>query len=121
MSHAGFFASVTTDGTGCPKVIEAAYGPAKLRGGRCVLFGVMPSDQRVSIHTLPLHFGRALTGSEGGQSRPETDIPEILRRLASEKLDVSGFVSHWALLGELPELVNGMRRGEVIHAIVRPG
>lgn len=80
----------------------------------------MPSDQRVSIHTLPLHFGRVLTGSEGGQSRPEFDIPEILRRLASEKLDVSGFVSHRGLLGDLPEVMAAMRSGEVIHAIVKP-
>lgn len=56
-------ADVTIDGTGNPKVIESAYDLAKLRGGRCILFGVMPSDQRVSIHTLPLHFGRVLTGS----------------------------------------------------------
>ena len=77
----GGLADVTIDGTGNPKVIETAYDLAKLRGGRCVLFGVMPSDQRVSIHTLPLHFGRTLTGSEGGQSRPEIDIPEILRVL----------------------------------------
>ena len=113
-------ADVTIDGTGNPKVIETAYDLAKLRGGRCVLFGVMPSDQRVSIHTLPLHFGRVLTGSEGGQSRPEIDIPEILRRLSSEKVDVAGFVSHRCLFGELPEVIDGMRRGEVIHAIIRP-
>jgi S-(hydroxymethyl)glutathione dehydrogenase/alcohol dehydrogenase len=116
----GGLADVTIDGTGNPKAIETAYDLAKLRGGRCVLFGVMPSDQRVSIHTLPLHFGRVLTGSEGGQSRPEIDIPEILKRLSSEKLDIAGFVSHRTLLGDLPEVIDGMRRGEVIHAIVRP-
>ncbi|MFM7374127.1 MAG: dehydrogenase, partial [Chthoniobacterales bacterium] len=103
------YTDVTIDGTGNPKVIETAYDLAELRGGRCVLFGVMPSDQRVSIHTLPLHFGRTLTGSEGGQSRPEVDIPEILRRLSSGKLDVAGFVSHRGSLGELPEVIDGMR------------
>jgi S-(hydroxymethyl)glutathione dehydrogenase/alcohol dehydrogenase len=117
----GGLADVTIDGTGNPKVIETAYDLAKLRSGRCVLFGVMPSDQRVSIHTLPLHFGRTLTGSEGGQSRPEFDIAEILGRLGATKLDVSGFVSHRGLLGDLPDVIHGMRRGEVIHTIVRPG
>jgi S-(hydroxymethyl)glutathione dehydrogenase/alcohol dehydrogenase len=116
----GGLADSTIDGTGNPKVIETAYDLAKLRGGRCVLFGVMPQDQRVSIHTLPLHFGRILTGSEGGESRPEFDIPDILRRLASERVDISGFVSHRGLLGDLPQVIDGMRRGEVIHAIVRP-
>lgn len=116
----GGLADVTIDGTGNPKVIEAAYDLAKLRGGRCVLFGVMPHDQRVGIHTLPLHFGRVLTGSEGGQSKPETDIPTILQRLAVDGVNVSGFVTHRGSVNELPRIVDEMRRGDVIHAIVIP-
>lgn len=114
----GGLADVTIDGTGNPKVIETAYELAKLRGGRCVLFGVMPSDQRVSIHTLPLHFGRILTGSEGGQSRPETDIPDLLSQLSDHKINVTGFISHRLPLSQLPSMVEAMRRGEVIHGIL---
>lgn len=116
----GGLADVTIDGTGNPKVIEAAYDLAKLRGGRCVLFGVMPSDQRVSIHTLPLHFGRTLTGSEGGQSRPEADIPRILGRLASAGCDWRGFISHRGGLEDVNDLIARMRSGEVVHAIMAP-
>ena len=114
----GGLADVTIDGTGNPKVIETAYDMAKLRGGRCILFGVMPSDQRVSIHTLPLHFGRVLTGSEGGQSEPDKDIPGILRVLASNKIDWRGFVSHRGSLFELDRIVGQMRCGGVIHGLV---
>jgi S-(hydroxymethyl)glutathione dehydrogenase/alcohol dehydrogenase len=116
----GALADVTIDGTGNSKVIETAYDLAKLRGGRCVLFGVMPHDQRVSIHTLPLHFGRILTGSEGGQSHPERDIPGILQRLADERVNASGFVSDRGSMSDLPEIIERMRRGDVIHAMVRP-
>lgn len=114
----GGLADVTIDGTGSPKVIETAYDLAKLRGGRCILFGVMPSDQRVSIHTLPLHFGRVLTGSEGGQSQPEKDIPEILRVSAEKKIDWRGFVSHRGALSDLDQIILQMRSGQVIHAVL---
>ncbi|MFM8719712.1 MAG: hypothetical protein ACKOFH_09325 [Chthoniobacterales bacterium] len=114
------YTDVTIDGTGNPKVIETAYDLAKLRGGRCVLFGVMPSDQRVSIHTLPLHFGRTLTGSEGGQSRPDKDIPEILRVLDKENIDWRGFVSHRGVLTSLEADIPRMRYGEVVHLIATP-
>jgi len=114
----GGLADVTIDGTGNPKVIETAYDVAKLRCGRCVLFGVMPHNQRVSIHTLPLHFGRILTGSEGGQSRPAEDIPRILKRFAFERVDCSGFISHRAMLSEVDNLVGMMRSGAVTHAIM---
>jgi len=114
----GGLADVTIDGTGNPKVIETAYDLSKLRGGRCVLFGVMSHDQRVSIHTLPLHFGRVLTGSEGGQSHPDRDIPDILQRLAVNSVSVAGFVTDRGSLNDLPEIMDRMRRGEVVHAIV---
>ncbi|MEX1110707.1 MAG: zinc-binding dehydrogenase, partial [Chthoniobacterales bacterium] len=115
----GGLADVTIDGTGNPKVIETAYDLAKLRGGRCVLFGVMPHDQRVSIHTLPLHFGRILTGSEGGQSRPAEDIPRILAQLALACIDCSGFISHRGQLADLDPIMTKMRSGEVVHAAIR--
>lgn len=114
----GGLADVTIDGTGSPKVIETAYDLAKLRGGRCVLFGVMPSDQRVSIHTLPLHFGRVLTGSEGGQSQPDKDIPEILRVLAEKKIDWRLFVSHRGRLESLNSDLSEMRSGAATHLLL---
>ncbi|MFZ4482477.1 MAG: zinc-binding dehydrogenase [Chthoniobacterales bacterium] len=116
----GGLADVTIDGTGSPRVIETAYDLAKLRGGRCVLFGVLPSDQRVSIHTLPLHFGRILTGSEGGQSRPHEDIPRILAQLAASGTDWRGFITHRGPLADVNDLMAKMRSGEVVHAIVEP-
>ena len=116
----GGLADVTIDGTGNPKVIESAYDLAKVRGGRCVLFGVMPSDQRISIHTLPLHFGRIFTGSEGGQSQPEKDIPYILGLINSGRCNPAGFVTHRASLSCLGEVIDAMRAGEVIHAVVAP-
>ncbi len=114
----GGLADVTIDGTGSPRVIETAYDLAKLRGGRCVLFGVMPHDQRVSIHTLPLHFGRTLTGSEGGQSRPHEDIPRILGQLDEHRIDWQAFITHRGSLAEVNDLMARMRSGEVVHALL---
>lgn len=111
-------ADVCIDGTGSPRVIEAAYELTRLRGGRCVLFGVMPHDQRISIHTLPLHFGRILTGSEGGMSQPATDIPQILGELAAAGIDWRSFISHRATLDECNETIARMRAGAVVHALL---
>ena len=81
----------------------------------------MPHGQRVSIHPLPVHFGRILTGSEGGQSQPAEDTPRILAQLASHRIDGSGFISHRGSLTYLEEIVGRMRSGEVIHAAMRLG
>lgn len=111
-------ADVTIDGTGSPRVIETAYDLARMRGGRCVLFGVLPHDKKISINTLPLHFGRTFTGSEGGQSRPHEDIPRILGQLAAAGTDWRGFITHRGALGEVNDLMAKMRSGEVVHAVI---
>jgi S-(hydroxymethyl)glutathione dehydrogenase/alcohol dehydrogenase len=108
---------VVIDGTGLPKVIEDAYRMTSPRG-RCVLFGVMHHEKSVSLHTLPLHFGRVLTGSEGGQSRPETDIPRIVRMFLDGRFGVEGFVTHRCALTEVNEAIATMRSGESVHTMI---
>ena len=35
-------------------------------------------DELSKINTLPLHFGKSITGSHGGDCSPENDIPRYL-------------------------------------------
>lgn len=110
-------ADIVVDGTGNPKVIESAYALTTTTG-RCVLFGVMPHDKQVSLHTLPLHFGRVLTGSEGGGSIPQDDIPRLVRMIQDGRFDPMGFISHRIGLDEVNEGIAKMRAGEVIHCLI---
>jgi S-(hydroxymethyl)glutathione dehydrogenase/alcohol dehydrogenase len=110
-------ADVVVDGTGSPEVIEMCYQLTQPKG-RCILFGVMPHDQRVSLQTLPLHFGKMLTGSEGGRSQPHIDIPRIVRMIQNGLFDPRSFISHRTRLEEINDTIAKMRSGEVIHAII---
>jgi S-(hydroxymethyl)glutathione dehydrogenase/alcohol dehydrogenase len=110
-------ADIVVDGTGSPEVIQTCYDLTH-RQGRCVLFGVVPHDKNVTLHTLPLHFGKSLIGSEGGSSRPEVDIPRIVRMIQSKRFDPQGFISHRGKLEQVNDLIAKMRSGEVIHAMI---
>jgi S-(hydroxymethyl)glutathione dehydrogenase/alcohol dehydrogenase len=110
-------ADVVIDGTGNPKVIETCLELTQAKG-RCILFGVMRSSDRVSMHTLPLHFGKVLTGSEGGQSQPHLDIPRLVRMMAAGVFDPLPFISHRVALAQVNETIEKMRSGEVIHALI---
>jgi len=103
--------------TGQARVIEQAWravGPK----GRLVLVGVMRHDQQLGLNTLPLHYGKTLTGSEGGSSLPHIDIPRYLRMIASGRFDPLGMISHRGSLNEVNTLVETMRRGEAIHSLL---
>ena len=110
-------ADVVIDGTGLPAVIEQAFA---LTGqtGRCVIFGVMAHDQKISLNTLPLHFGKTLTGSHGGGSQPAEDIPRLVRMIRAGRIDPAGFVTHRLPLENVNDAVTRMRSGEIIHAMI---
>lgn len=110
-------ADVVIDGTGQPAVLEKLFHLAA-RAGRCVGFGVMPQDRKISINTLPLHFGRLLTGSEGGASEPAEDIPRLLRMMRGGVFDPRDFVSHRLPLSGVNDGIARMRSGEVIHCLI---
>ena len=110
-------ADCVVDGTGNPRVIEQAYSVTHPRG-RTVLFGVMSHTEAVRLHTLPLHFGKILTGSEGGGSRPDLDIPRYVKMMREGRFDPKGFVSHRLPLEKINDTIGQMRDGEVIHAMI---
>ncbi len=110
-------ADVVVDGTGNPEVLEKAFALASPTG-RCVGVGVMPHNLNLSLNTLPLHFGKRLTGSHGGSSQPAEDIPRYLRMMKAGLFDPRGMVSHRIKLPEINEGIAKMRSGEVIHCII---
>jgi S-(hydroxymethyl)glutathione dehydrogenase/alcohol dehydrogenase len=108
---------VVIDGTGNPEVVAQAFALTG-RKGRTILFGVMRAENKLSVNTLPLHFGKVLTGSEGGSSRPDEDIPRFLRMMSAGLFDPKPMVSHRGALPDVNDLIARMRAGEVVHAIL---
>jgi S-(hydroxymethyl)glutathione dehydrogenase/alcohol dehydrogenase len=108
---------VIVDGSGNPQVLEKAFGLLS-NSGRCIGVGVMPHDRKLSLNTLPLHLGKTLKGSHGGDSQPADDIPRIVRMIKGGAFDPSGFVSHRVKLSEINDAIAKMRSGEVIHAMI---
>ena len=61
-------------------IIELGY---KLTNptGKIILVGVPKKDNNICIYSLPLHFGKLIQGSHGGESIPHEDIPRYLKML----------------------------------------
>jgi S-(hydroxymethyl)glutathione dehydrogenase/alcohol dehydrogenase len=101
---------VFIDNTGVPAVIELGYRLTH-REGRVILVGVPRLGQNLSLYSLPLHFGKLLTGSQGGESQPDRDIPRYLRLLERGSLQLDRFVSARFALEEINAAIAAMRDG----------
>jgi S-(hydroxymethyl)glutathione dehydrogenase / alcohol dehydrogenase len=103
---------VAVDNTGDPRVIEMAY-ELTARQGRTVLVGVPKAGGHIAIHSLPLHFGKSLAGSHGGESQPSRDIPRYLRLIDAGKLALDHLVTDRYGLDDINEAIAAMREGRV--------
>lgn len=111
-------ADVVIDTTGRARVIELAYELTQ-PDGKTILVGVPRKGDNISIYSLPLHFNKVLTGSHGGDSRPDVDIPRYVGLLRSGKMTLDGLVTHEFPLAEVNEAIAVVKRGEAGRVLLR--
>jgi S-(hydroxymethyl)glutathione dehydrogenase / alcohol dehydrogenase len=105
-------ADVVVEHTGDVGMIRTAWELTHPRG-RTLLVGVPHRDQEASIYTLPLHFGKVLTGSHGGSSQPDVDIPRYARLHEAGRLDLAALVTDRFPLDDINTAIAGMRDGSI--------
>jgi S-(hydroxymethyl)glutathione dehydrogenase / alcohol dehydrogenase len=110
-------ADVIVETTGIARVIETAYGLTQAKG-KTILVGVPRKGDNISIYSLPLHFKKILTGSEGGDSEPHNDIPRYLRLVQAGKFRLDGLITHQFKLDQINEAISLVRGGEAGRVIV---
>ena len=108
---------VFVENTGQVRLIEKAY-KLTAKQGSIILVGVPRHDQDITIHSLPLHFGKRLTGCEGGQTDPAVDIPRYLRLFAEGKLSLAPQITHRYPLEEVNRALDTVRSGEAGRCIL---
>jgi len=109
-------ADITIETTGSAKVIEQAY-ILTAPDGKTILVGV--PDDKISIYSLPLHFKKILTGSHGGDSVPDNDIPRYIRLINQKKMTLKNLVTHEFDLTEVNKAIDLFRSGKAGRIIIK--
>lgn len=100
------------DNTGQPAIIEMGYQLTKPQG-RVTLVGVPRKGNNINIYSLPLHFGKGLSGSHGGEAIPQTDIPRYQQLYRVGRIKLRELITNYYTLDEINEAIAGMRSGKV--------
>jgi S-(hydroxymethyl)glutathione dehydrogenase/alcohol dehydrogenase len=103
---------VFIDNTGQPTIIEMGYQLTKPQG-RVTLVGVPRKGNNIGIYSLPLHFGKALTGSYGGEAVPQDDIARYHQLYRAGRIKLKELVTHNFSLANINEAITGMRDGTI--------
>ncbi len=109
--HAQGF-DVCIDNTGNTDVIADCYTLSHNQG-RTICVGVPKANDTISIYSLPLHFGKSITGSHGGDTIPQEDIPRYLRLVDAGKMDISKLITEEYSLDTINTAIERMRQGHL--------
>lgn len=108
------------DNTGNPKMIELGYRITKPQG-RVILVGVPRKGNDTTIYSLPLHFGKRISGSHGGEAVPNTDIPRYMNLYRSGGIRLKEIISRVYSLDDINHAIEDMKSGKLSgRALVRP-
>lgn len=105
-------ADVFIDNTGDPANIEMGYQITKPQG-RVTLVGVPRIGKKINIYSLPLHFGKNLSGSHGGEAIPQTDIPRYHQLFRLGRIKLHELITDYFTLDQINEAIAGMKSGKV--------
>ena len=86
--------------------------------GRVVLVGVPRIGNNINLFSLPLHFGKTIIGSHGGEVDPAKDIIRYLNLIKNKEIKLEQLISRIFSLKEvnnaIDELTNGNIAGRVM-------
>jgi Zn-dependent alcohol dehydrogenase len=99
------------DNTGNPRIIEMGYRITKPQG-KVILVGVPRKENNTIIYTLPLHFGKRLSGSQGGEAVPNLDIPRYYQLLKNGRIKLGELITERYPLEDINLAISRMRSGD---------
>lgn len=101
---------VFIDNTGNVEVIAKGYELISPKG-RVILVGVPSQNQKTCLFTLPLHFGKTIIGTHGGETIPQSDIPRYMNLLQMRNINLTSLISEVQSLDKINQMISNMRNG----------
>lgn len=100
------------DNTGQPAIIQMGYEMTGPRG-RVTLVGVPRKGNDITIYSLPLHFGKVLSGSHGGEAIPDQDIPRYHALFKAGRIRLRELITDFYSLDDINTAIQKMRDGSL--------
>tara|TARA_A100001011_G_scaffold394312_1_gene486390 strand:+ start:778 stop:1824 length:1047 start_codon:yes stop_codon:yes gene_type:complete len=108
---------VFIDNTGIPSIIEMGYRVLK-SNGKVVLVGVPKKGENINIFSLPIHFGKTIIGSHGGDINPAEDIPRYLKLINNKSINLERLISDYYDLKNINSSISKIIAGEISGRIM---
>lgn len=111
-------AKYAIDASGSPRAMELGFKSVARGGGHMVIAGNPPSGDLIAIEPMELIRGRRISGSVGGSTRPERDIPRYLSLRDSGRFAFERLATRVYGLGEINRALDELEQGSVGRSMI---
>ncbi|HUU63357.1 MAG TPA: Zn-dependent alcohol dehydrogenase [Dehalococcoidia bacterium] len=111
-------ADYAIESVGSVNVIVQALGSIRM-GGTCVVAGMAPLADTLTL--APFHFllGKTMTGSTQGDVVPQIDIPRYIDLFMAGKLPIDKLITKSYKLEQVNEAFEALEKGEAIKSVIK--
>ena len=107
---------VFIDNTGLTEIIESGYNLINNQG-RLILVGVPKLNNNINIFSLPLHFGKKIIGSFGGDCNPQNDIKRYIKLMNSGKFALEDLITERYKLKDINFAISRIKSGKSVGRV----
>ncbi len=106
------------EAAGAVPAIEAALRAVRNGGGRCVIAGNPPHGSRVAVDPFDLIRGKVLSGTWGGATVPDRDIPRYAAMYLRGEMPLENYISREYGLAEINQALADLSAGRVLRPLI---
>lgn len=106
------------EAAGRPETMEAAIASVRAGGGHVSLAGNLPAGARIELDPFDLIRGKQVTGSWGGDTDPDRDLPRYATLFAAGALPLAELITHTYPLEEINQAFSDLEASLVGRALV---
>jgi len=107
------------DTVGNKETMEFVYDHVNKNNGKAILCGVPnPIGLKINIDPFPLYYGKKISGTGGGETNTDKDLPKYCKMYFEKKLFLDEMISHRFSLREINKGIDLMKKGKCLRVLI---
>ena len=106
------------EAAGKKDTMEKAFQSVRNGGGKCIIAGNLPNEEKISLNPMNLIKGKNIVGTWGGEANPDKNIPKYVQWHQSGKMKLDKMITHEYKLKDINRVFDDLENGKVGRAII---
>ncbi len=106
------------EAAGKTSTIETAFSLIKRGGGQCIFASHPPAGELIKLDPFELICGKSITGSWGGATQPDQDLPLIVDIINKYRLPVEKLLSNEYSLEDINQALDDLEQRKITRALI---